>query len=68
MHVKSCSHSAHKSPASRRLDWALEQFKALSLRITNPRKEILTVLSKAAKPLSSEEVFAELSLKKATTS
>jgi Fur family ferric uptake transcriptional regulator len=60
MHVKSCNHSAHKSPSSRRLDWALEQFKALRLRITNPRKEILAVLAKAVKPLSSEEVFAEL--------
>jgi len=60
MHVKSCKHDAHKPSAGLRLEWALGQFRALRLRITNPRKEILAVLAKAAKPLSSEEVFSEL--------
>lgn len=60
MHVKSCKHEAHKHSAARRLEWALERFRALRLRITNPRKEILGVLSQSVKPLSSDEVFSKM--------
>lgn len=60
MKLKACGHDTHKTSCNRRIDWALGRFRALRLRVTNPRKEVLSVLAKAHKPLSSDEVFAEL--------
>lgn len=61
MKVKSCKHDSHKN--SDKVEAVLTQLRAKGIRVTNPRKEILAVLAKTTKPLSSEEVFAGLKSK-----
>lgn len=60
MKVKACRHEAHEKKAGLRLNRALESVRALRLRLTGQRRSILAILAQAAKPLSSDEIFARL--------
>jgi len=58
MHL--CKHEHKAGSTTKRLENALEKVKALHLRLTGPRKDILSILAKATKPLSSEDIFVKL--------
>ena len=60
MKVKACHHDTHHLPAKERFDWALGKLRELQLRVTNPRKDILSVLTRSERPLSSEDIFSQL--------
>lgn len=60
MRVRTCRHDLHSNSSDHRLKKALEKVRALRLRITGPRKDILAALAKSVKPLSSDEVFDRL--------
>jgi len=60
MRVRTCSHDLHGQSSDKRLKKALEKVRALRLRITGPRKDILSILAQSVKPLSSDEVFSRL--------
>jgi Fur family ferric uptake transcriptional regulator len=60
MKVKVCPHQTHSSPFKERVDKALNFIRERKIRVTNPRKEILNVLAKATRPMSSDEVFSNL--------
>lgn len=60
MKVKSCSHETHRSSFKERVEKALSFIRERKIKVTNPRKDILTVLAKATRPMSSDDIFAAL--------
>jgi len=60
MKVKACKHAHHSGSSNKRLTVALNKVRELHLRLTGPRKEILSVLANCVSPMSSEEVFGQL--------
>ncbi len=58
MHL--CNHEYKTGSNTKRLENALEKIKALHLRLTGPRKEIISILAAATQPLSSDDIFNEL--------
>jgi Fur family ferric uptake transcriptional regulator len=62
MKIHSCDHQSHHAPQTV-LDKIADFISEAGLKVTNHRMEILKILSKKNRPLSSDEIFTSLKKK-----